>query len=216
VLLNHRGKNIYQQPAHQPGKSPPRPYIMPDAGSEAPGVYRGGIPGSPSLKAHRAPGSLLVHLHSGPKPPFCPMMHQATRANCPPNRPGRVLPEIKFGGVNVRRRNSVQNSAGRVLPLSDMAPASPSSADLELPRRPRAGSTMARPRAVRATSSYPQQPAGPRGQTGAPPRRPRADPQHPIPRVRSQKRRGGCISAIPYRESPPPQGLEGHQRMGTT
>jgi len=38
VLLNRRGKNIYQQPAHQPGKSPPRPYIMPDASSEAPGV----------------------------------------------------------------------------------------------------------------------------------------------------------------------------------
>ena len=136
-------------------------------------------PGSPSSKAHRAPGSLLVHLHSGPKPPFCPMMHQATRANYPPKGPGRVLPEKKFGGVNVGSRNSVLDVAGRVLPLSDIDP----SADLELPRGPRA---------VRATSSYPQQPAGPRGQTGAPPRRPRADPQHPIPRVRSHKRRGGA------------------------
>ena len=92
---------------------------MPDASSEAPGVYRGGIPGSPSSKTHRAPGSLLVHLHSGPKPPFCPMMHQATRANYPPEGPGRVLPEKKFGGVNVGSRNSVLDVAGRVLPLSD-------------------------------------------------------------------------------------------------
>jgi len=115
-------------------------------------------------------------------------MHQATRANYPPEGPGRVLPEKKFGGVNVGSRNSVQDSAGRVLPLSDID----LSADLELSRGPRAGSTAARPRAVRATSSYPQQPAGPRGQTGAPPRGPRADPQHPIPRVRSHKRRGGA------------------------
>lgn len=68
------------------------------------------------------PFGILVHLHSGQKPPFCPMMHQATRANYPPKGPGRVLPEIKFGGVNVGRRNSVQDSAGRVLPLSDIGP----------------------------------------------------------------------------------------------
>ena len=50
------------------------------------------------LGVSQEPSGILVHLHSGPKPPFCPMMHQATRANYPPNSPGRVLPEIKFGG----------------------------------------------------------------------------------------------------------------------
>ena len=53
VLLNHRGKNIYQQPAHQPGKSPPRPTSCQMQAVKP--------PGSPSSKAHRAPGSLLVH-----------------------------------------------------------------------------------------------------------------------------------------------------------
>ena len=62
VLLNHRGKNIYQQPAHQPGKSPPRPYIMPDASSEAPGVSI--IEGPPC--SWGIPRSLLAF----PLPPF--------------------------------------------------------------------------------------------------------------------------------------------------
>jgi len=105
---------------------------MPDAGREAPGVsIIEGPPCSWGIPRY-SPRSLLVHLHSGPKPPFCPMMHQATRANYPPNSLGRVLPEKKFGGVNVGRRNSVQDSAGRVLPLSDLAPPPPSK------RRPRA------------------------------------------------------------------------------
>ena len=117
--------------------------------------------------------------------------HPATRANYPPKGPGRVLPEKKFGGGKCgkekwRAGRCWQSSAT----IRHRPPRSPSSADLELPRGPRAGSTAARPRAVRATSSYPQQTPRPRGQTGAPPRGPRADPQHPIPRVRSHKQWG--------------------------
>ena len=151
--------------------------LMPDAGREAPGVsIIEGPPCSWGIPRY-SPRSLLVHLHSGPKPPFCPMMHQATRANYPPKGPGRVLPEIKFGGGKCGKEKW---RAGRCWQSSATIRHGPfhrpSSADLELPRGPRAGSTAAGPRAVRATSSYPQQPAGPRGQTGAPPRGPRADP----------------------------------------
>jgi len=150
-------------------------------------------PGSPSSKAHRAPGSLLVHLHSGPKPPFCPMMHQATRANYPPNSIGRVLPEKKFGGVNVGRRNSVLDSAGRVLPLSDIGPRAALQAPTSsCPGGPRAGSTAAGPRAVQMTSSYPQQPAGPRGQTGAPPPQDSSRFTTPHPSSSQPKATGGA------------------------
>jgi len=101
-------------------------------------------PGSPSSKAHRAPGGFPGTFWRSRSPPFCPMMHQATRGNCPPNSPGRVLPEKKFGGVNVGRRNGVLDVAGRVLPLSDIGPSTafqaptssyPGSLERVLPRR---------------------------------------------------------------------------------
>jgi len=111
-------------------------------------------PGSPSSKAHRAPGSLLVHLHSGQGTP-------GHSGKLPPKGPGRVLPEKKFGGVNVGSRNSVLDVAGRVLPLSDFGP----SADLELPRGPRAtpssqrGLEVRRARRPRKTRADPPPPS---------------------------------------------------------
>jgi hypothetical protein len=163
------------------------------------------------------PSGILVHLHSGQKPPFCPMMHQATRANYPPKGPGRVLPEIKFGGVNVGRRNSVQDSAGRVLPLSDIGPRAalqaptssyPRGLERVLPRR---GLELSgRPRATPTNTAASRSD----GRT-APQDSSRSTTPHPSS-SQPQVTGGGCISAIPYRESPPPQGLEGHQRMGTT
>jgi len=48
------------------------------------------------------------------------MMHQATRANYPLNGFGKVLPEIKFGGVRLYGLSNVLDVAGRVLPLSDI------------------------------------------------------------------------------------------------
>ena len=145
---------------------------MPDASSEAPGVSiiegppcSWGIPRNllafsfTALLSHDAPG------HSGKLPPKQPWQSSARKKV----RGG------KCGKEKWRAGRCWQSSATiRHRPLHRL-----SSADLELPREPRAGSTAARPRAVRATSSYPQQPAGPRGQTGAPPCGPRADPPPP-------------------------------------
>ena len=164
-----------------PGDPPPRPYIMPDAGREAPGVSV--IEGPPcSWEPSRS--------------------HQATRANYPPKGPGRVLPEKKFGGVSLYGLSDVLDVAGRVLPLSDLglftalqAPTSSCPGGLErvLPRR---GLELSkRPRAT------PNRHRGLEVQTGAPPRGPRADPQHPIPRAqpdcRSRSQRRPACAGLP-------------------
>lgn len=120
------------------------------------------------------PSGVLVHLDSGQKPPFCPMMHQAIRANYPPKGPGRVLPEIKFGGVNVGRINSVQDSAGRVLPLSDIGP----STTLQAPTSSCPGS-LERVLPRRGLELPPTDTVASRFRRAHRPRRPRADPPPP-------------------------------------
>jgi len=137
------------------------------------------------------PSGVLVHLHlshdapgySGKLPPKRPWQSSARNKV----RGGRfVWPEQRAG-------RCWQSSAT----IRHRPPRSPSSADLELPRGPRAGSTAARPRAVRATSSYPQQTPRPRGQTGAPPRRPRADP--PPPSLEFAAKSNGAAAPTPAR-----------------
>ena len=85
-------------------------------------------------------------------------------------------------------------------PTSTQAPTSSYPGGLELSGRPRATPSSQRDLEVRRA----HHPAG-------------LEPIHNTPSLEfAAKSDGGCISAIPYRESPPPQGLEGHQRMGTT
>jgi len=123
--------------------------------------------------------------------------HPATRANYPPKGPGRVLPEKKFGGGKCGKEKW---RAGRCWQSS----------------------ATIRPRATQGASSCPNDLELPPAASGASRSDGRAapaglEPTHNTPSLEFAARSdGGCISAIPYRESPPPQGLEGHQRMGTT
>ena len=134
------------------------------------------VPTSCRMQAVKPPGSLLGAFS------FTSLSHDAPgySSKLPPKRPWQSSARKKVrGGTFVwpeqRAGRCWQSSATiRHRPLHRL-----SSADLELPREPRAGSTAARPRAVRATSSYPQQTTWPRGQTGAPPRGPRAEPPPP-------------------------------------